>query len=630
MALIFHNLVSVEEAKRHAANSIKRIDEQEEIPVVQSLGRVLSMGIYSDIDSPPFDRSEVDGYAVYSGDVEEAEQDHPVALKIEDTAAVGEGAKKLLRRGSCVRIATGAVIPVGCDSVVMVEYAKEENGSAKIFRSLKPGENVSRSGGDLSRGELALRMNSVIGPREIAVFSSIGISKVKVYRKLRIAIISTGNELIEPGCKLLPGKLFESNGATIKSILDQYGVFQTDYKGIVKDDKESIRKAIFSLLENYDAIVTSGSTSAGEGDMIYDILRNLVPGIIFHGVEIKPGKPTLLAIGDGKPIIGLPGFPVSAVMVFETIFLPALFNAVRINCDQKAVEADLPVRVNLNMGKLNLIPVSIVKRHKNIAYPILGDSGSVSRLIRSDGYISAYGDRAYLDEGETHNVTFFSESSKIPDLTFIGSHDIAVESIFSRIGLDVKVINIGSMGGIGAVRRGEADIAGVHILDPLTMKYNYFGNDEKLMEKAILVKGYKRKRGIIVCKGNPKGIRSISDIKESRARFVNRNQGSGTRMLINKLLKDNVIMPKQIINFNYEVKTHNAVANAIWSGRADAGIAIKQAATIYGLDFIPIGDEEYDFLILKESMDKLSPFIEALKSTWFLKELEEKFEGYSV
>lgn len=628
MALIFHKLVSVLEARRKTEEAIAPVDEHEDIPVTEALGRVLSEDVYSDMDSPPFDRSEVDGYAVYSGDVEEADQDSPVKLNIQGKSLIGEQPEKLDSPGSCIKIATGAVLPVGCDSVVMVEYTRERGGTVEIFRSVKPGESISRSGVDLSRGDIVLRKNSSIGPREIAVLSSIGIKRIQVLRKLRIAIVSTGNELVEPGESIAAGRIFESNGITIKALLEQYGNFQAHYHGIIRDDRNAIKGKITELLNNYDAVITSGSTSAGEGDMVYDILREFNPGILFHGVDIKPGKPTLLAVHDKKPVIGLPGFPVSAVMVFETIFLPALLKAAGIRHSHKTLEAVLPVRVNLNMGKLNLIPVSLVRRSGFSAYPMLGDSGSVSRLMNSDGYISAYGDRQYLEEGENFDITLFAESYSIPELTFIGSHDIALEAIFSKLSMDVKVINVGSMGGIKAIRRSEADIAGVHLLNPDTLKYNDFTDDQELMDKAVLVKGYRREQGFVVPRGNPDMIHDISDIRDRKVRFVNRNPGSGTRVLVDKMLRDNGIEPTEIVNFSYDVRTHNAVANAIWSGRADAGVAIRQAAVMYGLDFVPIGPEEYDFLVLKESKDRMSGFVEALKSSWFRRKLEKDFSGY--
>ncbi len=264
-----------------------------------------------------------------------------------------------------------------------------------------------------------------------------------------------------------------------------------------------------------------------------------------------------------------------------------------------------------------------------VAYPLLGDSGSVSRIMRSDGYMSAYGNRPYIEAGERVQVSLYSDDVQVPDLTFIGSHDIAIESIFRKISVNVKVINIGSTGGVEAIRRGEADLAGVHILNPASMKYNDFSADHDLMEKAELVKGYTREQGILVRPGNPHGIRSLEDIVSHGLSFVNRNPGSGTRILIDSMLSSSGISGKDIRGFTYEVKTHYAVANAIWSGRADAGVAIRQAAVMYGLDFIPLGKEEYDFLILRESRNRLSKFLEVLDSRWFAEVLGKDFSGYS-
>ncbi len=629
MALIFHKLVGKEEAEKLFKESILRIHDSEEIDAVDAQGRVLASDIFSDIDSPPYDRSEVDGFAVMSRDVEAADQDTPVPLKIAGSAAIGEPAMELNDAGTCIRIATGAVLPLGSDSVVMVEYTRQIGEKLEVLRAVKPGENVSRAGSDLSRGELILRAGTAPGAREIAVLSSVGIRSVTVLRRMKIAILSTGNELVEPGRKITPGTLFESNGVAIQSILRQYPVFDATYHGIVKDDRDAIRNAVKSLVAENDVVITSGSTSAGEGDMVYDVLAEFKPGIIFHGVEVKPGKPTLLAMMGKVPVIGLPGFPVSAIMVFDTIFLPELMRACGLRKRTKQVPGIIPVRVHLANGKTNMIPVSLVQRRETIAYPLLGDSGSVSRIMRSDGYISVYGDRPYMESGEKVNVSVYSDDVQVPDLTFIGSHDIALESIFKKIKLNVKVINVGSTGGVEAIKRGEADLAGVHILNPDSMKYNDFSSDPEVLEVADLVKGYRRDQGIIVKQGNPFHIRSLSDIASSGAAFVNRNPGSGTRILIESLLASAGINGDSIKGFGYEVKTHYAVGNAIWSGRADCGVGIRQAAVMYGLDFVPIEKEEYDFLILKESRNKMADFLATLESKWFSDLLKARFSGYS-
>ncbi len=629
MALIFHKLVGKEEAERLFNESICDIHDSEEIDAVDAQGRVLDSDVFSNIDSPPYDRSEVDGFAVMSRDVENADQDIPVVLRIVGSAAIGESAMTLHDAGTCIRIATGAVLPLGSDSVVMVEYTRQIGERLEVLRAVKPGENVSQAGSDLSRGELILRAGTTLGAREIAVLRSVGIPSVTILRRMRIAILSTGNELVEPGQGITPGKLFESNGVAIQSILRQYPVFDATYHGIVRDDRNAIRNAVKSLVAENDVIITSGSTSAGEGDMVYDILAEFKPGIVFHGVEVKPGKPTLLSMMGKVPIIGLPGFPVSAIMVFDTIFLPGLMRACGLKKRTKQVPGTLPVRVHLANGKTNMIPVSLVQRHEIVAYPLLGDSGSVSRIMRSDGYISVYGDRPYMDAGEKVQVSIYSDDVQVPDLAFIGSHDIALESIFKKIKLNVKVINVGSTGGVEAIKRAEADLAGVHILNPVSMKYNDFSSDTKVLEVADLVKGYTREQGILVKPGNPFHIRSLSDIASSHAAFVNRNPGSGTRILIENLLASAGISGDSIRGFSYEVRTHYAVGNAIWSGRADAGVGIRQAAVLYGLDFIPVEKEEYDFLILKESRAKLSSFLDALESNWFSELLKVKFSGYS-
>ncbi|EQD71565.1 molybdopterin biosynthesis MoeA protein, partial [mine drainage metagenome] len=296
MALIFHKLVGMEEAIRMASESIPEVTGKEVIEATRAQGRVTADDVFSDIDSPPFDRSEVDGYAVRSSEIEEADQDNPVILHIAGSAPIGEPPLKISERGTCIGIATGSVVPIDADAVVMVEYVRQVGDTVEVFRSVGPGENISQAGSDLSRGEMILRKGTVIGSREIAVLHSVGIRSIATRKRMNVAILSTGNELVEAGKKITLGRLYESNGAAIVSILNQYPVFNASYHGIVGDDRDRIREAIKSLAASNHVVITSGSTSAGEGDMVYDVLQEFSPGIVFHGVEVKPGKPTLLSM----------------------------------------------------------------------------------------------------------------------------------------------------------------------------------------------------------------------------------------------------------------------------------------------------------------------------------------------
>ncbi|MGC8497517.1 MAG: molybdopterin biosynthesis protein [Thermoplasmata archaeon] len=641
MSLVFHNMVSIEEAKMKILKFADIMLEPENINIEDSVSRILAQDIESNIDSPPFDRAEVDGYAVSSQDVEYAEEDHPVILNVEGMAKIGEKALMLHGEGNCIEIATGALVPSGADSIVMVEYTKKVGDKVAIYRAVVPGENISQAGSDIMRGDIVLRKNSVITARELGILASVGLKSISAKRRLNIAIFSTGNELVKQGTELQVGEIYDTNGLLIKAILEEIPGVKVDYLGIVKDNYDIIKDYIFKALEKYDIILTSGSTSAGEGDLVYKILYEFDdPGAIFHGVKVKPGKPTLCAIHKGKILIGLPGFPVSALMIVHSILIPTIYDILEIRHEsKKAITAELPYKLKLTLGKTNLVPVNIIKSSHYTAYPVVGDSGSIYKLNYADGYIETPDNREFLEKGEPVKVTLFSQTLEASDLVLIGSHDPGVDLLINLIPrkLSAKIINIGSMGGVIAISRGESHISGVHLLDKNSLRYNEYLLDKYGLSNCNLITGYKRMQGIVFKKQNPFSIKSIKDIVDQDLIFINRNQGSGTRTLIDYYLEQ-IYGPefknitKKIRGYKNEAKTHSAVGVAIAQGRADAGVAIEQTAYQYDLGFIPLKEEHYDFLILKENMENeyVQLFLEALKSEQFKKSLESNFRGYRI
>lgn len=641
MSLVFHDLVSIEEAKMKILKFADIKLDFERIQIENSLFRILAQDIVSDIDSPPFDRSEMDGYAVNSQDVESAEEDNPIYLNIAGVAKIGKKAQVLKEKGTCIEIATGALVPAGTDSIVMVEYTKKVANEAAIYRATAPGENISQAGSDIMRGDLILRKNSAITARELGILASVGIKSMPVKRKLNIAIFSTGNELVEQGKALQEGEIYDTNGVLIKAVLEEIPGVRVDYLGIIKDNYQVLKDSINKALERYDIILTSGSTSAGEGDLVYKIFYEFDdPGTIFHGVRVKPGKPTLCTIHKGKILMGLPGFPVSALMIVHSILIPTILDILEIKQDnKKIITAELPYKLKLTLGKTNLVPVNIIESSKCTAYPVVGDSGSIYKLYYADGYIETPDNREFLESGERVKVTLFSQNLEPSNLVLIGSHDPGVDLLISTIPkrISVKIINIGSMGGVIAISRGESHISGVHLLDKETLKYNEYLLEKYSLKNCNLVSGYKRLQGLVFKKDNPLSIKSLKDVVEKNLIFINRNQGSGTRTLIDYYLEQfygsafkNVI--KNIKGYRNEAKTHSAVGAAIAQGRADVGVAIEHTAYQYDLGFIPLQEEHYDFLILKESMDSeyVQLFLESLKSKEFQKQLESNFKGYKV
>jgi len=638
---IFHKLVTPEEALEKIVRYVRlKPLGVEKVSLERALGRVLAENVVAKVNSPPFDRSTVDGYAVRSIDVAGARENNPIRLKVVGKVEAGEIPKISVESGEAVEIATGAPIPPGADAVVMVEFTRKvcEN-IIEVFKSVPPGGNISQTASDVMIGEVIAYKGTVITPQIIGALAAVGVSRVLVFKKPKVAILSTGNELVKPGTPLSYGKIYDVNSYTLySSVLEDGG--DPEIIGILPDSYEKIKETLSYALKNYDVIITSGSTSAGIGDLMYRVLDELgSPGVIVHGLNVKPGKPTIIAIINNKLVFGLPGYPVSCLMNYNLIVKPIIRKLAGLRTKKTSVvKAVLPFRVFGEKGRRTFVPVALIRRGKLIAFPVGGDSGSIARLTRSDGFIVVPENTSFLEENSEVNVYLFSENYG-SDLEVIGSHCPVLEKILDKLRnkFSVRMLNIGSLGGLLAIKRGEADIAGLHLLDPETAQYNIPFIRKYNVKNAVLVKGYFREQGIIIPKGNPHKIRGFEDIIDKNVRFINRNKGSGTRVLIDILIskiaeKRGVSaedIKRRIDGYWIEAKTHFAVASAVKYGRADVGVSLRFIAEIYGLEFIPLREEEYDFLISLDALNEepVKEFIEYLRSREFI-EILNKTPGY--
>ncbi len=627
----FHRLVSVDAVESEISRYYPlRPIGIERVSIWEAYGRVIGEDIYSPIDHPPFDRSEVDGYAVRSIDVAGADDLHPVRLRIIGSISVGEKPRVEVVEGTAVEIATGAMIPRGADTVVMVEYTRRiNNNEILVYRAPVPGEHIAVAGSDINAGDLVLSRGSMIGEKEIGLLAGIGLDTIPVYKKPRIAVYSTGNEVVEPGKELRPGKVYNVNGHLVTALLNRIGA-KAEYLGLLPDNYSAVKEALGKALEEYDIVVTSGGTSAGLGDLVYRVFDEIGdPGVIIHGLKVKPGKPTVFAVANGKLLVGLPGFPLSCYMVANNVLKPIIAKITGYRePESRRIRARMPYQLRKPMGKTWFVPVALVETREGFtAYPVSLRSGSISPLAYADGYMILPENRDLVIENEIVEVELFIDRGRIPGLNIIGSNDYLLNKLIEHLGLSgaVRVISVGSTGGWRAIRRGEADIAPTHLLDPETGKYNEpFLKKFGLEDRALLIRGYMRRIGIVVRPGNPKNIRSIKDFLRSDVVIVNRTKGSGIRVYLDSELKriaaeEGVGFEKLVGRINgyfYEAKTHTAVALAVRDGRADAGIAAEIAAHIYGMEFIPLTWEHYDFLVLKERMGKkeVESFINGLRS----------------
>ncbi len=630
---------------------IKGIQKMVEIPLEDAEGYVAAEDITSLVDVPPFDRSSVDGFAVKAEDTFPAMEEEPVELDIIGYIPAGSWFKGEIGHGQAADISTGAPVPLGADAVVMVEDTYIKDNKVFILRPVAPGENIMSAGADIMYGETIVKKGSLITHREISVMAATGITKVRVYKKPRIAVISTGNELEEQGKPLAPGKIYDINKWSISEAIKLAGGIPVQY-GIVRDEEVQLKKILLKALLETDLVTVSGGTSAGTGDLMYRIIDELgEPGILVHGIRVQPGKPTILSVVNGKPLIGLPGYPTSGLMIFDLFVAPLIRGIVGrpMEVPRPTINAKILSKIRTPPGREQFLLLGITPDLNGnlLAYPIPGGSGAITTLTRAMGYARIPENVDFLEPGTDIKVYLFISEDQIPPVSMTASSCLGLEDLLREFERQkpqykssINYIVLASTGSLSAVRRGESDIAGMHLLDPKTGTYNI--NSLKQVDpdnSLLLIRGYSREQGIITAKGNPLGIKSIEDLVDKDIRFVNRNEGSGTRILFDHLLKELAkkrgVQPsklkQKISGYRISAKSHTAVAARIKQGMADAGIGLRYVADIYDLDFIPITKEHYDFVVRKDRYDKkpLKEFIEFLKEP-STKEKINSLKGYEA
>jgi putative molybdopterin biosynthesis protein len=618
----FRELISVDQA-HEIIRRLALVRRTEKLALQRALGRTLAEDVTSRVDVPSFDRAAMDGFALIARDTYSAREDAPVRLPLLGSIEAGVLPKLEVHSGQAVEIATGAMMPKGANAEVMIEHVDLEAKGIAIKKPVTIHENVISAGSDVMAGELVLRRGAVLTEREIGALATIGCHEVNVFEPLRVGILTTGNEIVPPGSALTPGKIYDVNTYSVGAAVEASGG-KPLYYGIVGDDIDQIERVIADALYECDMVISSGSTSAGQGDVVYRIAEK--GKLLAHGVSIKPGKPLIIAELEGKPFFGLPGYPVSALMVYYVFIDPFIRGRAK---PSRKVRARLGIEVH-SEPRYQLIPVNLVR---SLAYPVLASSDAITTLL-SDGFLEIPEHTEILDENEEVEVTLFGEF-ELTDLMFIGSHDVGVDVLFQMIGdvaPHVKVINVGSQGGLVAVRKGIADISGTHLLSA-SGEYNLPFVKEFGLRDVALVKGYLRQQGIITRKGE-----MISLDRLTETQFINRNAGSGTRVLTDTLLQQIATtrglefdaLTQSIKGYDYEARTHSAVASAVKLGKADAGIGIKPVADLNGLAFHPLADEEYDFVIPLDRLEELplTRFLQALRSQEFASRLPSGIQTY--
>jgi molybdopterin molybdotransferase/putative molybdopterin biosynthesis protein len=633
----FLDVIDRDEAQSRFEAAISTLPLGEElISLSGALGRVLSRNVVAKVNVPSFDRANLDGYALRAIDTRGAEEHQMLPLQLlDEKLGAGDVPQSAVEPGKAVQIATGAMLPRGADAIVMVEHTDILDGKLLIAKSVSSGNGIAFAGTDVSSGEIILHRSDCLSSRETGILAAIGAHEVWVWKRPRVAVISTGNEIIAPGQPMQPGLVYDSNARIIADAVKELGSESLEL-GIAIDDMSQLRQKIDEALLSADMILLSGGTSKGQGDLSYRVVQEFTdPGVIVHGVALKPGKPICLAATCGIPVVVLPGFPTSAIFTFYEFVAPVIRKLSGLAPESRSViTAELAVRVNSEVGRKEFLLVGLVENQLQAlehdqphlaAYPIGKGSGSVTTFSQADGFVSIERNEELVEAGTTVQVQLISRDLQLADLVIMGSHCVGLDLIMSLLkeqGIHTKFFAVGSTAGLAAVKRGQCNIAGMHLFDPASETYNL----PFISPELQLIRGYRRKQGLIFRKGDQRfqsgnAAEIITQVKnDPTCLMINRNQGSGTRILIDQLLAG--IKPN---GYLVQTSNHRAVIAAIQQRRADWGIAVQSVVTDDDVAFLPLLDECYDFVMTAAGMQNRSVqlFIELLKDRQIQSQLHD-------
>ena len=626
MGFEFLTNTPLEEARSaylQALDELGFASEPETVPVQEACGRITAQAVYAHGCAPHYAASAMDGIALRAADTFGATDTTPVVLAPDRFTVVD----------------TGDQIPEGCDAVVMVEeIVPQADGSVMIHGAAAPWQHIRQIGEDVCAGEMILPGYTAVSPAAIGAMIAGGVLSVPVVRRPVIGIIPTGDEIVSPCADPEPGQILEFNGAIFSAMVREWGAEPRLYS-IVPDKFDLIEAALGKAAEECDMVLLNAGSSAGREDYSAAAIGAL--GQVFcHGLAMKPGKPAILGAIGKKPVLGVPGYPVSGILVIEELLRPVVdrwFHRSLASRPTALAPLTRPVVSGLKYEESVRVRMGYVG-DKLMASPLNRGAGVVSSFMKADGILRIPQGREGYEAGDQVQIRLLCPLQKLKNtLVVIGSHDPLLDEVGNLLhmadpSLYMSSSHVGSMGGIMAVRRGEAHAAGCHLLDAETGRYNvsflrkYFPNGG-----VKLIRCVGRNQGLMVAAGNPLGIRSFSDIARPGLRYVNRQKGSGTRILADYLCKENGLVQDSIYGYDREELTHTSVAAQIAGGSADAGMGIYSAAKLYGLDFLPICVEEYDLLIPDGAYDTplIQRLLAVLKSDAFRDKLMD-MGGYTL
>ncbi len=593
---IYLSNFSLEDALNLYRENLKITPCYEEIDVKDSLDKISFEGVFAKISNPFYNSSAMDGIATVAEKTYGASEKNHIKLK---------------RLIDYIEVDTGDPIPQNFDCVIMVEdLIRETEDEVKIYNGATVWQNIRSIGEDIVEGSLIIPKRHRITPQDIGGIIAGGIKKIKVYKSPVVGIIPTGSEIVELNDNLKKGDIVEFNSKMMSAQVKSWGGIPICYD-IVIDDFDKIKEVLTKATKECDIVIINAGSSAGREDYTADAISELGK-VYVHGIAIKPGKPVILGEIDGKITVGVPGYPVSSFFVTEYILKPLIFEIQGIiKEEEEKIEAKLSKRVVSSLKYLEFVRVKLgIVENNIIATPIQRGAGSIMSLIDCHGVLEVPQNLEGYEKGENVSIKMLKPLNEIKNtLILIGSHDpildIAGDLMRDKDSrFSLSSAHVGSMGGILALRNNECHMATSHLLDENTGEYNTSYIKRYLnYEDMVIVKFVKRVQGILTKKDCDFKINSIEDIKNLKLRFVNRQKGSGTRILFDYLLKKYSINKEDINGYDREEFTHLLVAEAIKNGDADCGIAVYSAAKMMDLNFIKIDDEEYDIILPKKYLE---------------------------
>jgi putative molybdopterin biosynthesis protein len=599
-----------------AADAAERSDP-ETIPLAGATGRVTASPVWARRSSPHYDAAAMDGAAVRSTDTVGANETAPITL------AVGDQARW---------VDTGDLMPAGFDAVAMIEVVRRvDDDKIELRSAVPPYHNVRPLGEDIVATELVLPEGRRLRPYDLAACAAAGLSEVTVRRRPSVGILPTGSELVPPGSTPRPGGIIESNGLMLAAMAKEWGA-DAVVMNPVPDVPHLLKAALLDALGEYDVVVVNAGSSAGSEDYTASLVEEMGE-LLVHGVAIRPGHPVVLGIVTGKPILGIPGYPVSAALTLELFLKPLVEIKLGLKSrSRETTNAVLTRKILSPMGEDEYLRVRLgVVGEKRVATPIQRGAGVIMSLVRADGIVTIPRFSEGLDAGTTVDVELLASREEISDAMVVtGSHDVVLDLLASELsrqnpGRNLASSNVGSLGGLLALSRGEAHLAGTHLLDESTGEYNlsYIRRHLKGIP-IVLVALVGRVQGLLVPNGNPMGITGLADLARDDVTFVNRQRGSGTRLLLDHMLRGADIPANGVGGYEREEYTHLAVAATVAGGSADVGLGILSAARAVGTEFIPLANEQYDLAIPTDFYEgeALAPLLDLIRDDAFRQQVD--------